>query len=137
MYSTSPILIIDEDVATANMIVEVLTYEGYIAYALPPGVDALAAIIRYPPALILLDLWMRDVSGAELIARLRDGRLAPIPIVLITTAPSDATPLLVPRSIDCLAKPFDLDDLLACIARYVQPAQAVNQPSAHRAPCLQ
>jgi hypothetical protein len=35
-----------------------------------------------------------------------------------------------------LDKPFDLDDLLACIARYVQPAQTVNQPSAHRAPCL-
>jgi hypothetical protein len=35
--------------------------------------------------------------------------------------------------IECLAKPFDLNDLLACVARYVQPAQAVHQRLALRA----
>jgi hypothetical protein len=34
-----------------------------------------------------------------------------------------------PGVIGCLAKSFDLDELLACGARYVQPAQAV-EPSA-------
>jgi CheY-like chemotaxis protein len=130
MHSTSSVLIIDQDIATAHLIVEVLTYEGYIAYALSPGVDALATIVRYPPDLILLDMWMPDMSGAELIARLHDGRLVPIPIVLITTNPGDLAPLLASGSIDCLAKPFDLDDLLTCVAHYVRPAQVVDRPSA-------
>jgi len=56
--------------------------------------------------------------------------------VLLSTVSHHAAPLLVPGRIECLDKPFDLDDLLACIARYVQPAEAVDQPSPRRAPCL-
>jgi hypothetical protein len=62
--------------------------------------------------------------------------LATLPILLLSIVSHHAAPLLVPRLIECLDKPFDLDDLLACVARYVQPAQAVNQPSARGAPCL-
>jgi DNA-binding response OmpR family regulator len=56
--------------------------------------------------------------------------LATVPIVVMTTAPGDAELLLAQESIECLAKPFDLNDLLACIARYVQPAQALDHPAA-------
>ena len=89
MYSTSSILIIDDDLAIVDLLVEVLTDEGYIAYALSPSDSALASIVRHPPALILLDMRMPGLSSAELIAQLRDGRLAPIPIVLITAAPCE------------------------------------------------
>jgi hypothetical protein len=41
--------------------------------------------------------------------------------VLMTTAPHEVAPLLGLASIACLVKPFDLDDLLACVARYVRP----------------
>jgi hypothetical protein len=36
-------------------------------------------------------------------------------------------PLLVPGAIECLAKPFDLDDLLACVVRFVQPVAAMAE----------
>jgi DNA-binding response OmpR family regulator len=135
MYNTSPVLIIDNDRAIVDLIVEVLTDEGYIAYSTFDGAGALATIVRHPPALILLDMRMPGVSGPELIVQLRDSRRAPIPIVLITATPCDAAALLVPGSIECLAKPFDIDDLLACVARYVQPAQGAEQPSACCAIC--
>ena len=48
-----------------------------------------------------------------------------LPIVLLTASPPDAAPLLVPGAIECLSKPFDIEDLLACVARFVQPAPAV------------
>jgi hypothetical protein len=48
-----------------------------------------------------------------------------MPIVVMTTAPDAGAALLIPGSIECLAKPFNLDDLLACVARYVQPAHVV------------
>ena len=127
MQSTSTILVIDDDIATADLVVEILTDEGYIAYAELDGVGALAAIVRHAPALIMLDMLMPRMSGAELIAHLRGTGLATIPMVLMTAVPQDAAPLLVPGLIECLAKPFDLDDLLACVARFVQPAPAVAE----------
>jgi hypothetical protein len=45
----------------------------------------------------------------------------------MTTAPLDVESLLVPESIELLPKPFGIDDLLACVTRYVQPSQAADQ----------
>ena len=130
------ILVVDREPTIVDLLVEILTDESYVAYSAPSGADALATIARHPPALILLDMQMSDMSGAELIARVRIGGLTTLPIVLLSTVSLHTAPLLVPGLIECLAKPFDLDDLLACVARYVQPAAAVDQRSARGAPCL-
>jgi CheY-like chemotaxis protein len=129
MPPISSILVVDHEPTIVDLLVEILTDAGYIAYTAPPGAGALAAITHHPPALILLDLGCPGTRGAELIEQVRGAGLATIPMVLMTTAPHYAAPLLVPGAVECLAKPFDLDELLACVARYLQPAQAV-QPSA-------
>jgi DNA-binding response OmpR family regulator len=129
MLHTGSILVVDHEPTIVNLLVEILTDDGYIAYTAPDGAGALVTIARHPPALILLDLGPPGMCGAALIEQVRRAGLATMPIVLMTTEPRDAAPLLVPGSIECLAKPFDLDDLLACVARYVQPAQVV-QPAA-------
>jgi DNA-binding response OmpR family regulator len=136
MPHTGSILVVDKEPAIVDLLLEILTDEGYVAYSAPNGAKALATIARHPPALILLDMQMSDISAADLIAQLRAGDLATLPIVLLSTVSHHATPLLVPGLIECLHKPFDLSDLLACVAGYVQPAAAVDQPSAYRAPCL-
>jgi two-component system KDP operon response regulator KdpE len=129
MFHTGGILVVDHEPTIVNLLVEILTDDGYIAYTAPDGAGALVAIAHHPPALILLDLGLPGMCGAALIEQVRGAGLATTPIVLMTTEPRDAVPLLVPGSIECLAKPFDLDDLLARVAHYVQPAQVV-QPSA-------
>jgi CheY-like chemotaxis protein len=126
---TGSILVVDHEPAIVDLLVEILTDEGYVAYAAPDGAGALAAIAHPAPALILLDTPMPGMSGAALIARVRASGLATVPIVVMTTAPGDAAPLLAQESIECLAKPFNLNDLLACVARYVQPDQAVDRPA--------
>ena len=136
MQRIGSILVVDNEPTIVDLIVEILTDEGYVAYSAPTGADALAAIARHRPGLILLDMQMSDMSAAELIAQLRVGGLATLPIVLLSTVSHHAAPLLVPGRIECLDKPFYLDDLLACIAHYVQPPAAVDQPSPRRAPCL-
>jgi CheY-like chemotaxis protein len=126
---TGSILVVDNEPTIVDLIVEILTDEGYVAYAAPDGASALTTIAHHPPALLLLDVRMPGMSGAELIAVLRGAGLAPMPMVLMTTAPRDAAPLLVPGLIECLVKPFDLDELLTCIARYVlPPQQRINDP---------
>ena len=124
---TGNILVVDHEPTIADLLIEILTDAGYIAYSMPPGAPALAAIARYSPALLLLDVQWLDKDGAALIAQVRAVGSATMPIVVLTTAPRAVGSLLVPESIELLAKPFDLDDLLACVARHVRPAQAVDQ----------
>jgi DNA-binding response OmpR family regulator len=127
MQYTGSIVVLDHDPTIVELLVEILTDEGYIAYSARDDAGALAAIVRHPSALLMLDVLMPGLHGAALIAQVRAVGPATMPIVVMTTSPHDAEPLLVPGSIECLAKPFDLDDLLARVARYVQPAPAVDE----------
>ena len=127
MRPTRSILVIDHEPTVVELLVEILTDAGYIAYTAPDGAGARVAIARHRPALILLDVGCPGMQGAALIAHVRAADPAMIPIVVMTTAPRDAAPLLMLGVGECLAKPFDLDDLLACIARYMQPDQRADQ----------
>jgi len=103
------------------LIVEILTDAGYVAYGAPDGAGALGVLACHSPALIVLDVGWPDTRSIELIEQVRAIGLTTLPIVAMITAPDAAAPLLVAGAVACLAKPFNLDDLLACVARYVQP----------------
>jgi DNA-binding response OmpR family regulator len=126
MKRAGSILIVDQDAPIVDLLIEILADAGYVAYAVPPS-EALAAIVHYPPALLLLDLGRSGLQSVALIAQVREIMAAGMSIVVMTTAPAGAAPLLIPEAIECLSKPFELDDLLACVARYVRPAQAADQ----------
>jgi CheY-like chemotaxis protein len=72
------------------------------------------------PALVLVDLVMPGMSGADLLRRLRaEPALDKVPMVLMTAAlPRSDEPGL---ATEILRKPFDLDDLLATVARHCPP----------------
>jgi DNA-binding response OmpR family regulator len=130
MPSVGSILIIDQEPTIVALLVEILTDAGYVAYSAPDGTGALTAIAHLPPALVILDMGHPSRRGAELLEAIRAVVLATTPIVVMTTEPCDAAPLLALGAIACLAKPFDLNELLACVARTVQPAQ-VWQPTTY------
>jgi DNA-binding response OmpR family regulator len=133
MLQTSSILIMDQEPTIADLLVEILTDAGYVAYTAPNDTSALAAIAHHPPALLLLDVEGPGASNPQRVETMRQASLVTIPIVVTTTAPRNAALLLVSAAVECLAKPFDLDDLLACVARYVQPHTTVP---ASRVQCL-
>jgi len=126
MPHTGSILVVDGEPTIVELMVELLTDEGYIVHSAQNWARALAVIAHQHLSLMLLDLWAPGMSGKEVIAQLRATGLATMPIVLMTTSPHDAAPLLGQGSMECLVKPFDLDDVLACVARYMQPMQAVE-----------
>lgn len=124
MPHSGSILVVDNDPTIVDLLVDLLTDEGYVVYSAPDGAGAFASIAQHPPELILLDMRMPGMSAAELIARVREIGLVTLPLVLLTTSLYDAEPLVVLGLIECLAKPFDIDDLLACVARYVRTPYA-------------
>jgi len=118
--SDSAILVVDDDLAILDMIAELLGYEGYQVITCTSGSDALARASNNPPALILLDLMMPQMSGWQVISALRSTpQTRSIPIVLLSARrdlPATAKELGVEHFLE---KPFDLDELLQLIQQYV------------------
>jgi CheY-like chemotaxis protein len=75
------------------------------------------------PALVLLDLMMRGMAGAEFIARKNQlASMARIPVCIMTASKHDSElsrlALAGPRDCFILRKPFDLDALMVIVERY-------------------
>jgi CheY-like chemotaxis protein len=66
---------------------------------------------------------MPGMDGLEVIEHLRIHGLEQMPVVIMTASTHDAE-LLRAAGFVCLDKPFDIDELLTCVAHYV-PLQQV------------
>ena len=86
------------------------------------GQEALSEAAAWQPDLILLDLMMPDMDGAETMARLRAAdRTAAIPVVFVTarTQQHEIERLLSLGAMGVIAKPFDPMELAPQARRYL------------------
>ena len=113
------ILVVDDDVDTREMLREVLELDGYRVALAANGRDALERLRSgLAPALVLLDVMMPVMSGAELLTELRrDPRFARMPVVLVSAFGQIAEPLAVLAQ-GYLPKPIDLDRLTDLLHRH-------------------
>ena len=118
MQDTRDILVMDGDVQIVSVIAEILREEGYRVRTASDSENGYAAILDHPPTLILLDVFMPGTTAPMLIEHLRRHDLSDVPVVLMSTDLREAEALLAQGVADYLAKPFDIDELLACVERY-------------------
>ena len=123
METSRDILIVDDHPATAGFLIEALREFGFLGRAAYDGASALQAIQSAQPGLVLLDLHLPDLSGADLVAELHRNDLAQVPIVLMTADRASVAHLPMTMFTEYLIKPFDLDTLVACVARYICPRE--------------
>lgn len=110
------ILIIDDDAETRDMLVVMLERAGYSVATACDGLEALAALHSILPRMILLDIQMPVMNGAEFRqAQRRDPELIRIPTVVMTGSKEE--PVLDVAIVEALAKPFPTRDLLAVVGR--------------------
>jgi len=120
MQTRGHILVVDDDQSIADLITEVLTDESYTVRASLTVAHARAFIAEHRPDLVLLDLHMPGETGQTLVYDLNTDGLANISIILMT-ADAEAAQELSMEGIDfCLLKPFDLDELIDCVAKYMR-----------------
>jgi CheY-like chemotaxis protein len=116
------ILVADDDAGIRSVVQDVLAQDGYEVDAVCNGHQAMAAIARHLPALIVLDLDTPGMTGRELIRTLREQtRWGRLPLLIVSGA-SGATEIgtaLGARA--CLRKPFDLGHLLAAVEQVTPP----------------
>jgi CheY-like chemotaxis protein len=128
MGPAPPVLIVDDDADTRAMVSVSLTHHGYTAVTAENGKDGLAKTRQHRPCLILLDLMMPDMDGAE-FRRLQvtDPAIAAIPVVLISAhAVSDQ--VAEELGVRGLRKPFSIAELLKVVERTCRP-DATSAPS--------
>ncbi len=104
------ILVVDDDGMLCDLLQDLLTEEGYEVRCAHHGLAALDEIRQSLPDLVLTDIQMPHLDGLGLLRCLADKSVA-LPVVLMSAVrPND-----VPVGVAFVAKPFDLDALLATV----------------------
>src|SRR4051794_28663547 len=122
------ILVVDDDAPIRRMLDRVLTAEGYAVETAADGGDALAAVERAAPDLVVLDVAMDGLDGLAVCRRIRAKGLS-LPVLLLTardTVP-DRVAGLDAGADDYLAKPFATDELLARVRALLRRGKALEE----------
>src|ERR1700736_1901938 len=119
------ILVVDDDQLTRKMLVRSLSSAGYQCRESENGTTAWEQLHSSPPSLILLDLEMPDLSGAELVRKLRadaDPAIAQIPTIMLTGHSDEQSELhcLEAGADDFVTKPINLTVLRARIETHLR-----------------
>lgn len=113
------VLVVEDDFAIRETLRELLEDEGYHVVWASNGREALTQLRATRPSLILLDLMMPVMDGWEFrTAQQRDPTLAGIPVIVISADHALEHKVSSLEVEGWLAKPFELDALLAAVERY-------------------
>jgi CheY-like chemotaxis protein len=120
------ILVVEDDADLREVLCEILSEEGYGVVTAAHGEEALRKL-RDPelprPSMILLDLMMPVMSGAEFwTEQQRDPSLATIPVLMLSAdrRVNDKAPPAFTG--ECLPKPIEIDAMLHAVSRYCSAA---------------
>jgi CheY-like chemotaxis protein len=120
------ILVVEDDEAIRGLVSDVLRDDGYQVSEASNGVEALEQIRHQRPDLIVLDLMMPIMDGWAFVEECRRRPCCGEVPIVVTSASHD-----LPRTAErlrsfgvrtCLAKPFDVNGLLALVERYAPSA---------------
>jgi len=108
------VLVVDDDPPIRRMLERTFVAEGYAVIGAADGGEALAAVERSAPDLLVLDVAMSGIGGLAVCRRLRDqGRTTPILLLTARDAVPDRVAGLDAGADDYLVKPFATEELLA------------------------
>ncbi len=113
------VLYVEDHPANVRLVERAIAAPGVTVRTAPTGMQGLALARALAPAVVLLDLNLPDVGGADVFARLRaDPATRDVPVVVVS---SDATPataarLLAAGAAAFLTKPLDVRELRAVVA---------------------
>jgi CheY-like chemotaxis protein len=133
MHGSRAVLVIEDDATTRTLIAATLESElGVVVLGASDGLDGIAAISASIPDLILLDLKMPRLDGFGVLHWLKSSpRTAAVPVLALTGSANQASLSSLERGCaGMIAKPFDLEDLIAAVRPYVgAPAESIGAAS--------
>jgi two-component system response regulator MprA len=113
--TTGRVLVVEDDNEIADVLRRSLRQEGHEVRTAADGVEALDAAIEFVPDLVILDLGLPRLDGAEVLTRLRAEGDVPILILTARSETEDRVGGLDSGADDYIVKPFERQELLARI----------------------
>lgn len=117
------ILVVDDEEPVRNFLALLLADDGYRILQAPNGAQAITMVEKERPDLVISDIMMPKVTGAELCRRLKasdDTRM--IPVILMSTADRRLADMTGADAF--IAKPFDITVIEALVQRLLGPRES-------------
>ncbi len=108
------ILVVDDEPSIVDAVATALRYEDYVVEEAATGREALAAVTRFDPDLIVLDWMLPDIEGIEVGRRLREqGHKTAVLFLTAKDATENKVEALRAGGDDYVTKPFSLAEIVA------------------------
>jgi DNA-binding NtrC family response regulator len=122
------ILYVEDDPTSARLVKMIAEKEGYALLHAPTEKECQKIVAEDPPGLFLIDLNLPDVSGLDLLARLKE-KHPTIPAIVVTAsdAISDVIGAMQRGAVDYMTKPVDARRMLVSIANAVKLSTQEHQ----------
>lgn len=120
------VLIVDDEVQIRRFLKISLEANGYHVYEASTGQEAMTEAATLRPDLMILDLQLPDMTGLQVLQRLREWSKMPVIILSVRDQDADKIAALDAGADDYLTKPFSVGELLARIRvtqRHIQPRE--------------
>jgi two-component system, OmpR family, response regulator MprA len=123
----SRVLVVDDDKAVRESLRRSLEFNGYDVALACDGAEALVALGRSTPDVVVMDVMMPRLDGIETTRALRAaGHDVPVLVLTARDAVGDRVEGLDAGADDYLTKPFDLQELLARLRALLRRAVPAN-----------
>ncbi len=122
----SDILIIDDEKDIRELVSDILQDEGYSTRLAANADECMAQINTEPPALMILDIWLKDsrMDGIDILKTVKRDN-PDIPVVIISGHGNIeiAVAAIKQGAYDFIEKPFNIDQLMVVIARAMETSR--------------
>jgi DNA-binding response OmpR family regulator len=124
LHRSSRVLLVEDEPLTAEVFARALTRDGHRVDVARDGLQALRRLHDHPPSIVVLDMSLPAVSGAEIVRRLRDDGHSKLPVIVVSGSSRAETNLtgaeLWPGT--WLTKPVKPRDLVRIVRQFLGEA---------------
>ncbi|ARJ69640.1 sigma-54-dependent transcriptional regulator [Paracoccus contaminans] len=128
----SDILVVDDERDIRELIADILGDEGYPTRTAANADEALAALNAEEPALMILDIWLKDsrMDGIDILKQVKRNNPS-VPVVIISGHGNIeiAVAAIKQGAYDFIEKPFNIDQLLVVITRAMETSRLRRENS--------
>jgi len=115
------VLVVDDEERIRSSLRGILSDEGFRVVDTGYAPDVMGIVERENPSVVLLDVWMPEIDGIELLRRIKTER-PNVPVIMISGHANIQNAVAATKlgAADFIQKPFSVSGLLAAIARVIE-----------------
>lgn len=122
------VLVVEDDPTLARALLINLGARGFETHTAPTGDSGLSALERVHPHVVVLDLGLPDLDGADVLVAIRRWNKVPVIVLSARAESSEKVKLLRLGADDYVTKPFGIDELVARIVAAARRGAMIAEP---------